>query len=261
MNALCRCWWSRELWNQLYWVFCLSLVHPCIHVPRLWIGDNLDKTSPWHMRSDHQRRSIHYFHMYAALDRVNVIDLPADCAVGDIATTPLPAFLPSPADSKQLRKNSSWTYCGEEVAVLQRFWGLCCSPHSPQAFKCHEAQIVVSTHLLHLLHRYTSILLTTYRFHWAYFRMNENQMDEMVDILKTIQQKYVPVDTDGQMVRFQQTAFAGDQLTTARARKSQSVQAIGIWLACKSELHEGITCLSIHTVYICKSLLQTVYHC
>ena len=66
----------------------------------------MDKTiSPRYMRSDHQRQSIHYFHMYAALDRVNAVDLPADHLVGDISTTPLSAFLPSPADCKVLRAN------------------------------------------------------------------------------------------------------------------------------------------------------------
>lgn len=48
----------------------------------------------------------------------------------------------------------------------------------------------------------------------------------MVDILKTIQKKYVPVDADsGQVVRLQQIAFAGNQLTAAQARKSGSVTA------------------------------------
>ena len=76
---------------------------PCTYVI---VGDNLDKTiSPRYMRSDHQRQSIHYFHMYAALDRVNALDLSADHPVGDISTTPLTEFLPSPADCKVLREN------------------------------------------------------------------------------------------------------------------------------------------------------------
>ena len=70
------------------------------------VGDNLDKTiSPRYMRSDHQRQSIHYFHMYAALDRINAVDLPTDHPLGDISITPLSAFLPSPADCKELRAN------------------------------------------------------------------------------------------------------------------------------------------------------------
>ena len=54
---------------------------------------------------------------------------------------------------------------------------------------------------------------------------NENLTDEMVEILKDIQQKYVPVNHQDDKVVFQQTAFAGDQLTAARARKSQTVRA------------------------------------
>ena len=53
---------------------------------------------------------------------------------------------------------------------------------------------------------------------------NENLTDEMVEILKDIQQKYVPVNHQDDKVVLQQTAFAGDQLTAARARKSQTVR-------------------------------------
>ena len=75
---------------------------PCTYVI---VGDNPDKTiSPRYMQSDHQRQSIHYFHMYAALDGVNALDLSADRPVGDISTTPLTEFLPSPADCKVLRE-------------------------------------------------------------------------------------------------------------------------------------------------------------
>ena len=83
--------------------FSPSISIPCTYVI---VGDNLDKTiSPRYMRSDHQKQSIHYFHMYASLDRVNAIDLPADHPVGDISTTPLTEFLPSPADCKVLLEN------------------------------------------------------------------------------------------------------------------------------------------------------------
>ena len=80
-----------------------STSDPCTY---MIVGDNLDKTiSPRYMRSDHQRQSIHYFHMYGALYRVNAIDLPADHPVGDISTTPLTEFLPSAADCKVLPEN------------------------------------------------------------------------------------------------------------------------------------------------------------
>ena len=76
---------------------------PCTYVI---VGDNLDKTiSSRYMRSDHQRQSIHYCHMYAALDHVSALDLSADHPVGDISTTPLTEFLPSPADCKVLCEN------------------------------------------------------------------------------------------------------------------------------------------------------------
>ena len=43
--------------------------------------------------------------MYAALDRVNAVDLPADHPIGEISTIPLDVFLPSPTDCKELRTN------------------------------------------------------------------------------------------------------------------------------------------------------------
>ena len=46
----------------------------------------------------------------------------------------------------------------------------------------------------------------------------------MVEILKDIQQKYVPVDHQDDKVVLKQTAFAWDQLTAARAQKSQTVR-------------------------------------
>lgn len=46
----------------------------------------------------------------------------------------------------------------------------------------------------------------------------------MVEILKDIQHKYVPVDYQDDKVVLQQTAFAWDQLTAARAQKSQTVR-------------------------------------
>lgn len=69
-------------------------------------GDNIDKTiNPRLMSMEHQRQSIHFFHSYAVLDRVNCIDLPYDHLIGDVTSLPVTAFLPSMDDCKVLRSN------------------------------------------------------------------------------------------------------------------------------------------------------------
>ncbi len=46
----------------------------CTRLPTFKIvGDNIDKTiRPREMRSDHQTRSLHYFHSYAVRDRIDI---------------------------------------------------------------------------------------------------------------------------------------------------------------------------------------------
>ena len=76
--------------------------------PRTYIvgGDNVDFTvNPSDMRSDNQRKSIHFFHVYGALDRVNCIGLSDEKLSGDITTLPLSTFVPSSIECITLRKN------------------------------------------------------------------------------------------------------------------------------------------------------------
>ena len=54
---------------------------------------------------------------------------------------------------------------------------------------------------------------------------NENLTDEMVSIAEHIQKTYVPVhEEEDSTQHVQRIAFAGDQLTAARTRKSQRVR-------------------------------------
>jgi len=57
------------------------------------------------MTSEHQRQSLHYFHMYGVLDRVKCVHLEGSQAVGDVKLLPESSFLPTPEDCKQLRSN------------------------------------------------------------------------------------------------------------------------------------------------------------
>lgn len=72
------------------------------------VGDNLDKTiNPRYMTFEHQRQSLHYFHSYAVLDRVNCGDLPSDVRAGDVKSLSFAAFLPTPEDCSTIRYNYS----------------------------------------------------------------------------------------------------------------------------------------------------------
>lgn len=49
------------------------------------VGDNLDKTvKPRHTSSDHQSQSLHYFHSYVAMDRINFMHLSNDTNVSPL---------------------------------------------------------------------------------------------------------------------------------------------------------------------------------
>lgn len=73
------------------------------------IGDNLDKTvKPRDMRVDHQVQSLHYFHSYAALDRVDFSGLSTETVArkpDDIMAIPTSAILPTAEDCTTLRSN------------------------------------------------------------------------------------------------------------------------------------------------------------
>lgn len=70
------------------------------------VGDNIDKTvTARHMTMDHQSQSLHYFHCYAALDRIDFQDLNNSSPIGNVDTLPLSTFLPSMEDCDTLRNN------------------------------------------------------------------------------------------------------------------------------------------------------------
>ena len=72
------------------------------------VGDNIDKNiRPRDMRTDHQGKSLHYYHTYAVQDRVDlsgVSDVPMS---PDLSTTNLFDLLPTRADHEVLLQNFS----------------------------------------------------------------------------------------------------------------------------------------------------------
>lgn len=70
------------------------------------VGDNIDKTvHPREMRSDHQTRSLHYFHAYAVRDRVDVSRFSSDHKVPDLTSIKPDLLLPTSCDEAKLREN------------------------------------------------------------------------------------------------------------------------------------------------------------
>ena len=70
------------------------------------VGDNIDKeVRPRDMRSDHQTKSLHYFHAYALRDRLN-LDNCDDCASApDPSSIDLRKLLPAKDDDTEMHKN------------------------------------------------------------------------------------------------------------------------------------------------------------
>ena len=70
-------------------------------------GDNIDKSvSPRYMTVDHQTKSLHYFHAYASLNRIDLTgvseEMPTSRLLRNLETS---AFLPSVSDCQALRDN------------------------------------------------------------------------------------------------------------------------------------------------------------
>ena len=59
------------------------------------------------MTSEHQHQSLHFFHSYAALDRVNCSSLPCDAPSGDVKGLEPSAFLPTAEDCSVIHQNYS----------------------------------------------------------------------------------------------------------------------------------------------------------
>lgn len=70
------------------------------------IGDNIDRqVNPREMRIENQVKSLHYFHAFAALNRIETLRMDDTKSVGTVSTLPLSTFVPSPQDCATLRDN------------------------------------------------------------------------------------------------------------------------------------------------------------
>lgn len=70
------------------------------------VGDNIDKSvNPRHQTMDRQKQSLHYFHSFAVLDRVDLSGLSDECPKVDIKSFPVESLLPSDEDVQAISDN------------------------------------------------------------------------------------------------------------------------------------------------------------
>ena len=87
------------------------------------VGDNLDKTiKSRDIRVDHSPQSLHYFNVYAVLDRVDFSSLSCDTSIIDEAEIDINNFLPSAADMEAMIANFSILI---SRLLVQHFPALC----------------------------------------------------------------------------------------------------------------------------------------
>lgn len=85
---------------------CDGYVHGLMCFGFKLVGDNLDKTiKPRDMRVDNLPQSLHYFNVYAVLDRVDFRALSGDTTIIDVAKVDTDLFLPSARDIEAIIAN------------------------------------------------------------------------------------------------------------------------------------------------------------
>lgn len=106
------------------------------------VGDNLDRSiDPRFMTANLQRKSFHFFHSYALLDRVNCSHLAWDKPLGDVGQLPPTAFLSSAEECAKLRSNYAILVARVMVEKME-------------FFKKHFKNVVPS----HILHQYSDLM-------------------------------------------------------------------------------------------------------
>lgn len=76
---------------------------------------------PREMRSDHQKRSLHYFHTYAVKDRVDLNKVSDQKVQPDLGSIQLTELLPTGNDEEMLQRNFTILICRVLVKHMQYF--------------------------------------------------------------------------------------------------------------------------------------------
>ena len=112
------------------------------------VGDNWDKNvRPRHMTMEHQTSSLHLFHAYAVLDRVDCTSLPDTAPTANLEELSPLSFLPSVEDCTQLRDDYITLVARTVVEKLPAFkpFASCVEKHIPHQYtsQMKEESVVV----------------------------------------------------------------------------------------------------------------------
>ena len=172
------------------------------------VGDNLDKNiRPREMRSDHQTRSLHFFHTYAVHDRVNLSGLSNKAQLPNLSLVDLETLLPSTADNEAMLKNFSILIgrtLGKYMPFFARF-GHGIQRHIPHEFSTEMAkksEVVCRSRSL----VYTRVCGVVSKYCSSYHQVplgiilkGEQKYEEMVQVMDILHQ-YVPTITTTETV-------------------------------------------------------------
>ena len=96
------------------------------------VGDNVDKyVKPRDMREDNQAKSLHYFHVHALQDRLDLSTLSDELPSPDLSSVQIESILPTPEDQVAMEEHFRFLI----VRVLKKYmpffkeFGLCVERH------------------------------------------------------------------------------------------------------------------------------------
>ena len=208
------------------------------------VGDNVDsKIKPRYMRSDRQSSDLHYFHLYATRDRLDLSG--ASEEPPSINPDPvLSELLPSEDDRETMLSNFGVLVARQLVlhmpffkehfsdAIVEHI------PHQHEKEMKKVSEVVIKNHKCSIS---TFTIFFCIQVPLGVLNKSEMKYDDMIEIMEHVHQ-YVPTNTETVEIdlptiddklkvtktNVHTTVFAGDLLTAKRARGSQKIRSNSI---------------------------------
>ena len=198
------------------------------------------------MRSDRQSTDLHYFHMYATRDRVDlsgVSDEPPSLDPDPVLST----LIPSDSDRETMMSNFgvlvARTLCQYMPYFEKHFSDVVVShiPHPHETEMEKVSEVVIYMYKLLIQNNIAHHVIIIMQVPLGVLKKNEMKYDDMIEVMEHVHQ-YVPTNTDTVNVdlpgsggkleltknSFHKILFGGDQLTAKRARGSQMIRSNSI---------------------------------
>ncbi|XP_062568267.1 uncharacterized protein LOC134230452 [Saccostrea cucullata] len=183
-------------------------VNQCTQAARYQlVGDNWDKDILLSYRTSEQStQSLHLFNVLAVVDRVPVVEEEMHPVNEDITIS---SFLPSLDEQKILEKELVFLVASiliEHIPSLES-----------------ELKDIYPDHLQHEFSNYAG--LKTKQYPLGLYDCDEKKTVDVIQLLQTLQKKYVPMKEDGTFV--EPIFFGGDRLTDERIQGAQAAMKNG----------------------------------